>query len=74
MQINVDSLPNIYVCGDVAETGVTNPNARSAMKQAMFAADNLVLSLQGKKPSYLYQPAWADAVIKLTLGLVRFDS
>ncbi|KAH0440183.1 hypothetical protein CcaCcLH18_02553 [Colletotrichum camelliae] len=69
MQINVDSLPNIYVCGDVAETGVTNPNARSAMKQAMFAADNLVLSLQGKKPSYFYQPAWADAVIKLTLGL-----
>ncbi|KAF4826143.1 Fe-regulated protein 8 [Colletotrichum tropicale] len=69
MQINVDSLPNVYVCGDVAETGVTNPNARSAMKQAMFAADNLVLSLQGKKPSYFYQPAWADAVIKLTLGL-----
>ncbi|KAF9875935.1 hypothetical protein CkaCkLH20_06381 [Colletotrichum karsti] len=69
MQIDVDSLPNIYVCGDVAEAGVVNPNARAAMKQAMFAADNLVLSLQGRKPSYIYQPLWADGVIKLTLGL-----
>ncbi|KAL0934151.1 uncharacterized protein CTRU02_210950 [Colletotrichum truncatum] len=69
MQIDVDSLPNIYVCGDVAEAGVTNPNGRAAMKQAIFAADNLVLALQGKKPSNLYSPAWADGVIKLTLGL-----
>ncbi|KAF6820123.1 hypothetical protein CPLU01_12848 [Colletotrichum plurivorum] len=69
MQIDVDSLPNIYVCGDVAEAGVTNPNARAAMKQAMFAADNLVLALQGKAPSHLYRPSWADGVIKLTLGL-----
>ncbi|KAF6809914.1 hypothetical protein CSOJ01_06623 [Colletotrichum sojae] len=69
MQIDADSLPNIYVCGDVAEAGVTNPNARAAMKQAMFAADNLVLALQGKAPSRLYRPSWTDGVIKLTLGL-----
>ncbi|GJC81214.1 Fe-regulated protein 8 [Colletotrichum liriopes] len=69
MQIDVDSLPNIYVCGDVAEAGVTNPNARAAMKQAIYAADNLVLALQGKKPTNIYQHYWADGVIKLTLGL-----
>ncbi|OLN95962.1 Apoptosis-inducing factor B-like protein [Colletotrichum chlorophyti] len=69
MQIDVESLPNVYVCGDVAETGVTNPNGRSAMKQATYAADNLVLALQGKPPTNLYQHYWADGVIKLTLGL-----
>ncbi|GKT49633.1 Fe-regulated protein 8 [Colletotrichum spaethianum] len=69
MQIDADSLPNIYVCGDVAEAGVTNPNARAAMKQAIYAADNLVLALQGKKPTNIYQHYWADGVIKLTLGL-----
>lgn len=74
MQIDVDSLPNIYVCGDVAEAGVTNPNARAAMKQAIYAADNLVLALQGKKPTNIYQHYWADGVIKLTLGLVSFPS
>ncbi|KAJ3937893.1 uncharacterized protein N0V96_012101 [Colletotrichum fioriniae] len=69
MQIDVDSLPHIYVCGDVAEAGVTNPNARAAMKQAIYAADNLVLALQSKKPSNIYEHYWADGVIKLTLGL-----
>ncbi|TEA13367.1 Fe-regulated protein 8 [Colletotrichum sidae] len=69
MQIDADNLPHIYVCGDVAEAGVTNPNARAAMKQAIFAADNLVLAIQGKKPAHFYQPSWADGVIKLTLGL-----
>ncbi|KAJ0328797.1 hypothetical protein COL5a_004582 [Colletotrichum fioriniae] len=69
MQIDVDSLPHIYVCGDVAEADVTNPNARAAMKQAIYAADNLVLALQSKKPSNIYEHYWADGVIKLTLGL-----
>ncbi|KAK2013824.1 FAD/NAD(P)-binding domain-containing protein [Colletotrichum eremochloae] len=69
MQIDVDSLPNIYVCGDVAEAGVTNPNARAAMKQATYAADNLVLALQGKQPTKIYRQYWADGFIKLTLGL-----
>ncbi|KAK1579872.1 uncharacterized protein LY79DRAFT_563176 [Colletotrichum navitas] len=69
MQIGVDSLPNIYVCGDVAETGVTNPNARVAMKQATYAADNLLLALQGKQPTKLYHQHWAYGFIKLTLGL-----
>ncbi|EFQ34689.1 hypothetical protein CGRA01v4_13705 [Colletotrichum graminicola] len=69
MQIDVDSLPNIYVCGDVAEAGVTNPNARAAMKQATYAADNLLLALQGKQPTKLYHQHWADGFIKLTLGL-----
>ncbi|KAK1640064.1 hypothetical protein BDP81DRAFT_390822 [Colletotrichum phormii] len=71
MQIDVDSLlPHIYVCGDVAEAGVTNPNARAAMKQAIYAADNLVLALQSKTPSNIYEHYWADGVIKLTLGLL----
>ncbi|KAK1991812.1 FAD/NAD(P)-binding domain-containing protein [Colletotrichum falcatum] len=69
MQIDAGSLPNIYVCGDVAEAGVSNPNARSAMKQATVAADNLVLALQGKQPTKLYRHYWADGFIKLTLGL-----
>lgn len=73
MQIDVASLPHIYVCGDVAEAGVTNPNGRAAIKQATYAADNLVLALQGKPPSNLYQHYWADGVIKLTLGLVGFN-
>ncbi|KAK1975772.1 hypothetical protein LZ30DRAFT_337974 [Colletotrichum cereale] len=68
MQIDVDSLPNIYVCGDVA-AGVTNQNARTAMKQATYAADNLVLALQGREPTKIYHHYWADDYIKLTLGL-----
>ncbi|KAK2030412.1 FAD/NAD(P)-binding domain-containing protein [Colletotrichum zoysiae] len=69
MQIDVDSLPHIYVCGDVSESGVTNPNGRAAMKQATYAADNLILGLQGKEPTNIYQQHWADSFIKLTLGL-----
>jgi NADH dehydrogenase FAD-containing subunit len=70
LQIDVPSLPNIYACGDVAQTGVRNPNARAAMKQAQFVADNVVLAVQGKEPAHYYTPTWADGVIKLTLGLV----
>lgn len=73
LQIDDPSLPNIYACGDVAQTGVRNPNARAAMKQAQYVADNVVLAVQGREPSKLYTPSWADGVIKLTLGLVSFS-
>jgi NADH dehydrogenase FAD-containing subunit len=62
-------LPNIYVCGDVADTGEHNPNARHAMQQAKIAADNIVLAARGKSKQYRYKPHWAESVIKLTLGL-----
>lgn len=71
LQIDEPSLPNVYACGDVADTGVQTPNARSAMKQAQYVADNIVLAIQGQEPSNFYTPEWADAGIKLTLGLVR---
>jgi NADH dehydrogenase FAD-containing subunit len=70
LQIDEASLSNIYACGDVAQTGVRNPNARAAMKQAQYVADNVVLAVQGKEPTKYYTPTWADGVIKLTLGLV----
>lgn len=70
LQIEMPSISNIYACGDVADTGVRNPNARAAMKQAQFVADNVVLAIQGKEPARFYDPTWADGVIKLTLGLV----
>ena len=54
----------------MAQTGVRNPNARSAMKQAQFVADNIVLAIRGREPTCRYSPDWADSVIKLTLGLV----
>jgi NADH dehydrogenase FAD-containing subunit len=66
-----DSLPNIYACGDVADTSVPNPNARSAVHQAEVVVDNLLLALRGKQARIKYTPQWADGVIKLTLGLVR---
>jgi hypothetical protein len=47
-----------------------NPNSRVAARQAGICADNVVLGVKGKKPSYTYEPAWGDGVIKLTLGLV----
>lgn len=70
LQINSSMLSNVYACGDVAQTGVRNPNARAAMKQAQYVADNIVLAIQGKEPTNFYTPTWADGVIKLTLGLV----
>jgi NADH dehydrogenase FAD-containing subunit len=77
LQVDSPKLSNVYACGDVAQTGVRNPNARSAMKQAQFVADNITLAIRGQEPTYKYTPQWADSVIKLTLGLVskmRFAS
>ncbi|PGH15519.1 hypothetical protein AJ80_05536 [Polytolypa hystricis UAMH7299] len=71
LQVADDSLPNVYACGDVAHTGTQNPNARSATKQAMVAADNIILAVQGKQPRHVYKPYWADGIIQLTLGLVK---
>jgi hypothetical protein len=70
LQIDDESLPNVFVCGDVADTNAANPNSRIAGRQAEIAADNVVLAARGKKPSYTYKPAWGDGIIKLTLGLV----
>ncbi|KAJ2967712.1 hypothetical protein NUW58_g10385 [Xylaria curta] len=69
MQIDDDSLPNIYVCGDVAETTAANPNSRTARGQASVAADNVILAMDGRKPTNKYKPQWMEAFIKLTLGL-----
>jgi NADH dehydrogenase FAD-containing subunit len=69
LQILDDKYPNIYVCGDVADTGKHNPNARHAMRQAQIAADNIVLAARGKSKQHYYKPHWAESVIKLTLGL-----
>ncbi|GAB1313713.1 hypothetical protein MFIFM68171_03923 [Madurella fahalii] len=71
LQIDDDSLPNVFVCGDVADTKAPNPNSRIAARQAEIAADNVVLAVRGKKPSHTYRPQWGDGVIKLTLGLDR---
>lgn len=70
LQIADDAFPNIYACGDVADTKTANPNGRSASRQADVAADNVLLALRGKKPSYTFTNYWADGIIKLTLGIV----
>ncbi|KAI0543648.1 FAD/NAD(P)-binding domain-containing protein [Xylaria curta] len=69
MQINDDSLPNVYVCGDVAETNTPNPNSRTAAAQAMIATDNIILAIDGHEPTNKYKPQWLEGSIKLTLGL-----
>ncbi|KAI8953266.1 hypothetical protein F4801DRAFT_576720 [Xylaria longipes] len=69
MQIDDDSLPNVYVCGDVTETNTPNPNSRTARGQAAIAADNVVLAIDGYKPTNKYTPQWLEGSIKLTLGL-----
>ncbi|RYP41187.1 hypothetical protein DL767_001191 [Monosporascus sp. MG133] len=69
LQITDDSFPNVYACGDVAETGTQNPNARSAMRQGTIAAENVLLAIQGKAPRYEYIPHFADGAIGLTVGL-----
>lgn len=71
LQIADDSLPNVYACGDVADTNTPNPNARSAMRQATIVAENILLAVAGQTPRHIYDNAWADGAIKLTLGLVR---
>ncbi|KAH8601837.1 hypothetical protein B0O99DRAFT_501073 [Bisporella sp. PMI_857] len=69
MQIIDETLPNVYVCGDVAETGVSNPNSRAAADNARTAADNIVCAVEGQLPKYHYKHHWAASGIKLTLGL-----
>ncbi|KAI1764195.1 FAD/NAD(P)-binding domain-containing protein [Hypoxylon sp. FL1150] len=69
LQIQDESLPNIYACGDVLETNTTHPNSRSAMRQARVCAFNVLAAAEGKKPKDIYEPHWLDGVIKLTLGL-----
>ncbi|KAL6893027.1 FAD/NAD(P)-binding domain-containing protein [Trichoderma longibrachiatum] len=71
LQIADDSLPNVYACGDVADTNTPNPNARSAMRQATIVAENILLAVAGQTPRHIYDNAWADGAIKLTLGLDR---
>ncbi|KAK3683317.1 hypothetical protein B0T22DRAFT_411239 [Podospora appendiculata] len=71
MQIADDSLPNVYVCGEVAETDATNPNSRIAARQAEVAADNVVRAARGQTPCYKYKNRFGDGAIKLTLGLDR---
>ncbi|KAF7547467.1 hypothetical protein G7046_g8992 [Stylonectria norvegica] len=69
LQIDDDSLPNVYVCGDVADTKTPNPNGRSATRQADVASDNILLVARGKKPTKIYENIWADGIIKLTIGM-----
>ncbi|KAF4976769.1 hypothetical protein FZEAL_6602 [Fusarium zealandicum] len=71
LQIDDDAFPNIYACGDVADTKTPNPNGRSASRQADVVADNVLLVARGKGPTYTYRNSWADGIIKLTLGLDR---
>ncbi|GJN67696.1 hypothetical protein PLICBS_001724 [Purpureocillium lilacinum] len=71
LQIDAAHVPNVYACGDVADTHTPNPNARSAMRQATVVAENVLLVTQGKEPKHKYTNLWADGVIKLTLGLDR---
>ncbi|KAK4139625.1 apoptosis-inducing factor 2 [Dichotomopilus funicola] len=71
LQIDDDSLPNVFVCGDVADVQAVNPNSRIAGRQAEIAADNIVLAARGKPFAYTYKPEWGDEVIKLTVGLNR---
>ncbi|VUC25462.1 unnamed protein product [Clonostachys rosea] len=71
LQIADDAYPNIYACGEVADTKTPNPNARSASRQAWVVAANILKLVQGKKPTEKYENFWADGLIKLTLGLDR---
>ncbi|KAI1360257.1 hypothetical protein F5Y08DRAFT_317812 [Xylaria arbuscula] len=71
LQLADDELPNIYACGDVADTKTPNPNARSAMRQASTVAENILSVANGGKSQQQYQNNWSDGVIKLTLGLTR---
>ncbi|KAI0836739.1 FAD/NAD(P)-binding domain-containing protein [Hypoxylon sp. FL0890] len=69
LQIQDDSLPNVYACGDVSETNTTHPNSRSAMRQATTVAYNVISATEGNEPKETYVPHWMDGGIKLTLGL-----
>ncbi|KAH7002286.1 hypothetical protein EDB80DRAFT_809219 [Ilyonectria destructans] len=72
LQIDNDEFPNIYACGDVADTKTPNPNGRSACLQADVASDNVLLAIRGKKPSFTFETSFADGIIELTLGLVSY--
>ncbi|KAI2467402.1 FAD/NAD(P)-binding domain-containing protein [Annulohypoxylon bovei var. microspora] len=71
LQIQDDSFPNVYTCGDVSETNTAHPNSRSAMRQAQVAAFNVLSGTEGKKPREKYIPHWLQGGIKLTLGLEK---
>ncbi|KAI1144888.1 hypothetical protein F4825DRAFT_458074 [Nemania diffusa] len=71
LQLADDKLPNVYACGDVADTKTPNPNARSAMRQASIVAENVLSVATGGKPRYTYENSWSDGMIKLTLGLTK---
>ncbi|KAI0468381.1 hypothetical protein F4859DRAFT_524630 [Xylaria cf. heliscus] len=71
LQLTDEKLPNVYACGDVADTKTPNPNARSAMRQACIVAENILLVAGGGKPRHKYKNTWSDGVIKLTLGLAH---
>ncbi|VUC25228.1 unnamed protein product [Clonostachys rosea] len=71
LQVEGDGFSNIYACGDVADTKTPNPNARSASRQAVVVARNVLLETQGKLPEKTYENHWGDGLIKLTLGLDR---
>ncbi|KAF3931161.1 hypothetical protein ABW19_dt0200272 [Dactylella cylindrospora] len=71
MQIADESFSNVYACGDVTDTHIANPNARAAFCQALVVVDNVLSATKGKAPKRVYKPHWADASIKLTLGLEK---
>ncbi|KAL4984514.1 hypothetical protein BDW68DRAFT_180596 [Aspergillus falconensis] len=71
LQIADDSLPNVYACGDVADTKAPNTNAFIATRQAGIVADNILLAVEGKAAQRKYEHMWIDNGIKLTLGLHR---
>ncbi|KAL8381589.1 hypothetical protein RB595_005733 [Gaeumannomyces hyphopodioides] len=72
LQVADDSLPNVFACGDVADTGTANPNGRAAVKQAEVVADNiLAMAVGGGRPCAEYKAHWADGAIKLTMGLEK---
>ena len=68
MQVADEGIPNVYACGDVTETGTSNPNARSAMRQGLVAAYNIVSAIQGKAPSLEFVPHFGEGLIKLTVS------
>ncbi|KAL2214189.1 putative apoptosis-inducing factor [Sarocladium strictum] len=72
LQIADSQLPNIYVCGDVADAKVPTPNGRAAIRQAAVVVDNILASIRGQQPCHTYEYSWPmDSFIKLTLGLHR---
>lgn len=71
LQIQDPALPNIYAIGDVAATGIPQPNGRSAREQGTIAGLNVVAAACGKQPKTVYKPHWMEGFIKLTLSLDR---